>query len=295
MKKILVFGGSGFLGSHVADKLSLSGFEVTIFDKIESKFINKNQKMIIGDILDDKEVKNAVNGNDVVFNFAGLADIEESKKNPIGTVKQNILGNTIILDSCVKNKIKRYVFGSTVYVYSDLGSFYRVSKQACENYIEHYNQTYNLEYTILRFGSLYGPRSDLKNGIYRFIYQALKDKKINWNGSKKAMREFIHVEDAANCAIKILESEFINQHLILTGQQSITIENLFEMIQEILSKESITFKFDENSKSEHYKITPYIFNPKFGVKFNLDKHIDLGQGLTQMAADIFEKVRNEDT
>ena len=109
------------------------------------------------------------------------------------------------------------------------------------------------------------------------------------------MREFIHVEDAANCAIKILESEFINQHLILTGQQSITIENLFEMIQEILSKESITFKFDENSKSEHYKITPYIFNPKFGVKFNPDKHIDLGQGLTQMAAEIFEKVRNEDT
>ena len=295
MKKILVFGGSGFLGSHVADKLSLSGFEVTIFDKIKSKFLNKNQKMIIGDILNDKEVDNAVNGNDVVFNFAGLADIEESKKNPIGTVKQNILGNTIILDSCVKNNIKRYVFGSTVYVYSDLGSFYRVSKQACENYIEHYNQTYNLEYTILRFGSLYGPRSDLKNGIYRFIYQALKDKKINWNGSKKAMREFIHVEDAANCAIKILESEFINQHLILTGQQSITIENLFEMIQEILSKESITFKFDENSKSEHYKITPYIFNPKFGVKFNPDKHIDLGQGLTQMAAEIFEKVRNEDT
>ena len=141
MKKILVFGGSGFLGSHVADKLSLSGFEVTIFDKIKSKFLNKNQKMIIGDILSDKEVDNAVNGNDVVFNFAGLADIEESKKNPIGTVKQNILGNTIILDSCVKNNIKRYVFGSTVYVYSDLGSFYRVSKQACENYIEHYNQT----------------------------------------------------------------------------------------------------------------------------------------------------------
>ena len=295
MKKILVFGGSGFLGSHVVDQLSQSGFEVTIFDKIKSQFIKDNQKMILGDILDEKDVNNVVKENDVIYNFAGLADIEESKKNPIGTVKQNILGNTIILDACVKNNIKRYIFGSTVYVYSDLGSFYRVSKQACENYIEHYNQTYGLEYTILRFGSLYGPRSDLKNGIYRFIYQALKEKKITWNGSKNAMREFIHVGDAANCAVKILEPEFINQHLILTGQQSITIENLFIMIQEILKKENISFNFDENSQSEHYKITPYIFNPKFGIKFNPDKYIDIGQGLTQMVEEIFEKIRSENS
>ena len=293
MKKIIVFGGSGFLGSHVADKLSNSGYNVSIFDKVESNFVLNNQKMIKGNILNFEEVNNAMKGIDYVYNFAGLTDIEESKKDPLGTVEQNILGNSIILNSCINNNIKRYIFGSTVYVYSNLGSFYRISKQACENYIEHYQQVYNLDYTILRFGSLYGPRSDMRNGIYRFIYQALKNKKIEWNGSKYALREFIHVEDAADCTVKILDSKYINQHLILTGHQSLTINNLFIMIQEILSKENITFDFSETSNNEHYKTTPYIFSPKFGKKLNPDNYIDLGQGLTQMAEEIYEQINNE--
>lgn len=290
MKNIIVFGGSGFLGSHVADKLSHLGYNVSIFDKVESKFLLNTQKMIKGNILNTDEVNSAMQGIEYVYNFAGLTDIEESKKNPKGTVEQNILGNSVILDSCINHNIKRYIFGSTIYVYSNLGSFYRISKQACENYIEHYQQVYNLDYTILRFGSLYGPRSDLRNGIYRFIYQALNNKKIEWSGSKNALREFIHVEDAANCAVKILQTNYINQHLILTGHQSLTIKNLFLMIQEILSKEKIALVFNEKENNEHYKITPYIFNPKFGKKLNPDNYIDLGQGLTQMAEEIYEKI-----
>lgn len=293
MKNIIVFGGSGFLGSHVADKLSHSGYSISIFDKVESKFLLNNQKMIKGNILNIDEVNQAMQGINYVYNFAGLTDIEESKKDPQGTVEQNILGNSIILNSCIKNNIERYIFGSTVYVYSNLGSFYRISKQACENYIEHYQQVYNLNYTILRFGSLYGPRSDLRNGIYRFIYQAFKNKKIEWNGSKNALREFIHVKDAANCAVKILQPNYINQHLILTGHQSLTINNLFLMIQEILSKQNVTLIFNEKENNEHYKITPYIFNPKFGKKLNPDNYIDLGQGLTQMAEEIYEQINNE--
>ena len=293
MKNIIVFGGSGFLGSHVADKLSKCGYNVTIFDKIKSSFLLDNQKMVHGDILNEDEVEKAIKNFDCVYNFAGLADIEESKNDPTGTIKQNILGNSIILNSCINNNIERYVFGSSVYVYSNLGSFYRISKQACENYIEHYQQIYNLNYSILRFGSLYGPRSNMKNGIYRFIYQAFKNKKIEWNGSKNALREFIHVEDAADCAVKILDSKYINQHIILTGHQSLTIKNLFIMIQEILHKENITFNFLEESNSEHYKTTPYIFNPKLGKKLNPDNYIDLGQGLVQMAEIIYEKIKSE--
>ena len=99
MKNIIVFGGSGFLGSHVADKLSHSGYNVSIFDKVESNFILDNQKMIKGNIVNSEEVDKALEDIDYVFNFAGLADIEESKKDPLGTVEQNILGNLIILNS----------------------------------------------------------------------------------------------------------------------------------------------------------------------------------------------------
>ena len=238
-------------------------------------FINGSVKSEFSGLLPEKDIRQWLKKNlpnqfenqiRKATDFETKGYIEESKKDPLGTVEQNILGNSIILNSCINNNIKRYIFGSTVYVYSNLGSFYRISKQACENYIEHYQQVYNLDYTILRFGSLYGPRSDMRNGIYRFIYQALKNKKIEWNGSKYALREFIHVEDAADCAIKILDLKYINQHLILTGHQSLTINNLFIMIQEILSKENITFDFSETSNNEHYKTTPYIFSPKFGKK-----------------------------
>ena len=75
------------------------------------------------------EVNKAIKGNDLVFNFAGLSDIDDANKDPIGTVKSNILGNTNILESCRKRKVSRFIFASTVYVYSNLGGFYRVSKQ----------------------------------------------------------------------------------------------------------------------------------------------------------------------
>ena len=78
MKNVVVFGGSGFLGSHVSDKLIESGYTVTVFDKSESNYLNENINMVIGNILSEEEVQKAVNNADIVFNFAGLADIDAS-------------------------------------------------------------------------------------------------------------------------------------------------------------------------------------------------------------------------
>ena len=178
MKNVVVFGGSGFLGSHVCDKLVESDYTVTVFDKKESEFIKGKHNIVIGDILSEEEVGKAVKNANIVFNFAGLSDLNAAKSDPISTVRYNILGNTIILEACRKAGIDRFVFASSVYVYSSSGGFYRCSKQACEQYIENYHRTYNLDYTILRYGSLYGPRSDSNNGIYRFVKQALTERKM---------------------------------------------------------------------------------------------------------------------
>lgn len=146
--KVIVFGGSGFLGSHVADSLTKAGHQVTIFDQKPSLHIQPTQKMLIGDILEPQEVSEAIKGCDVVYNFAGLADIDEARTKPIETVKSNILGNTILLDAAAKHRVKRFLFASTVYVYSSSGSFYSASKKACESYIENYQRIYGLNYTI---------------------------------------------------------------------------------------------------------------------------------------------------
>ena len=142
--KILIIGGSGFLGSYVADELFRKGHKVILFDKKKSKRANKKIKIIIGDIQNHFILKKAIKGVDVVYNFAAIADIGEALRKPIQTVKTNILGVVNILEICKKYKIKRVVFASSIYVHSQQGGFYRASKQAAELYIEEYSKQHGL-------------------------------------------------------------------------------------------------------------------------------------------------------
>jgi UDP-glucose 4-epimerase len=205
--KAIVFGGSGFLGSHVADALTGAGYETTVFDIAASPYLQKSQQMITGNILDKKAVEKAVAGCDVVYNFAGMADIQEAHDKPLETIESNVLGNTMVLEACRINKVKRFVFASTIYVYSNAGSFYRSSKQACELIIENYHEVFGLPYTILRYGSLYGPRAGETNWIYSALKQAVTDGKISRPGDGEEIREYIHVEDAARCSLMVLDKE----------------------------------------------------------------------------------------
>ncbi|MGK5094977.1 NAD(P)-dependent oxidoreductase [Deltaproteobacteria bacterium TL4] len=290
--KTTVFGGSGFLGSHVCDKLSESGYDVTIFDLRPSPWLRADQKMILGNIIEEADVAKAVEGADFVFNFAGIADIGEANERAVDTVRYNVLGNAIILDACVKYQTKRYVFASSIYVYSKAGGFYRCSKQACESYIENYSDTCGLEYTVLRYGSLYGPRAGETNGIYRFIKEAQQTGKISYYGSPNALREYIHIEDAALCSVEILSPAYINQHIVLTGHQPMRVGDLFRMIAEIIGK-PLEFEFNRNPQSFHYEVTPYSFSPKIGKKLAPVLHTDLGQGILRMVENIHKELHPE--
>ena len=86
--------------------------------------------------------------------------LDEALNEPVKSVNVNILATVQALELCRKYKVKRFVYASTIYVNSIDGGFYRSSKKAAEDYVEEYNKLYGLNYTILRFGSLYGPRSD---------------------------------------------------------------------------------------------------------------------------------------
>ena len=136
--KVVVFGGCGFLGSHVTDELSNQGCHVTIFDVKPSPYASSREEMVIGDILNRDQVFKVVKDKDIVFHFAGLADLDDASTKPMETVAQNILGTVNILDAAVEAGIKRFVFASSIYVYSGLGGFYRCSKQAAEIYVEEF-------------------------------------------------------------------------------------------------------------------------------------------------------------
>ena len=286
--KTIVFGGSGFIGSHVADILSEKGYDVSIFDIKSSEYIKPEQRMILGNILDEKAVKKAVKGVHIVYNFAGIADIDEAREKPLETIKNNILGNAIILEAVKDQKIERYIFASTIYVYSNSGSFYRSSKQACELHIEDYSKMYRIPYTILRYGSLYGSRADERNFIYKILKQAILENKISYWGKGEEIREYIHVEDAARCSVEILDKSFINQNVILTGHHPIKTKDLLVMINEIFGTK-LKIEFKRKNIEDHYEITPYSFNPKIGRKYISSYYLDMGQGLLQCIEDLHKK------
>lgn len=287
--KATVFGGAGFLGRHVADALSEAGHEVLIYDIKQSSYIRKFQKMIVGNVLDEEKVAETVKGCDVVYNFAGLADIDEASKKPLETIKANILGNTIILEASRQANIKRFVFASSLYVYSKAGSFYRSSKQSCELIIENYNEVYGLPYTILRFGSLYGPGADERNFIYRIIKESLTSNKIVREGDGEEIREYIHVYDAAKGSVACLSDEFENDYVIITGNQQMKIKDLLVMINEMLNNK-IEIEYLPPTSSHHYEITPYTFAPRMAKRLVEKSYIDLGQGILNCIQSIYKEI-----
>jgi UDP-glucose 4-epimerase len=280
-KSVLVLGGSGFLGAGVAKELSKQGYEVSIFDVVRP---SEEFTFIEGSILDQSAVFDAVSKFNYVYNFAGIADIAKAGDDPIGTIQLNILGNANILEAIKQSPVERYVYASTAYVYSQSGSFYRCSKQACETYIEEYSRKYGMNYTILRYGSLYGDEASGRNAIQGFIESAVANKKISYKGSRDAVREYIHVDDASKSSVDILEKEFANKHVLLTGTQPMRVKDLLEMIAEMLPFDvEIEFEQDkENYNSAHYTMTPYSFSPSVGVKFTRPIFTDIGEGLLRL-------------
>ena len=282
-KRILITGGSGFLGSHIADELSIFGHQVSILDLKESRFLRPDQQMIIGDITNNSFVNETLKNIDIVYHLAAMADLNEAQNKPTDTVRINILGTINLLEAAKKNNVERFVFGSTVYVYSREGGFYRCSKQACENYIEEFHSRFGLNYTILRFGSLYGPRADESNGVYRLLKQFMEGNALEYSGKSSDKRDYIHVFDAAKLSAQILADEYENKHLVLTGNDKLTISELFRTFEEILNK-SVKVKYlgDEGKGNGHYNITPYAYTPKVGKKLIANEYVDMGQGIIQV-------------
>ena len=289
--RVCVIGGSGFLGSHVADQLSAAGHEVRIYDRTPSPWLQAGQSMCLGDVLAAETLIAAVSGCDAVYNFAALADLNDALNKPLETVKVNVLGNVHVLEACRQQGVKRFVYASTVYVYSREGGFYRCSKQAAEQYVEEYQRVYGLDYTILRYGSLYGPRADQSNGLYRIVKRALDAGILRYEGSADTLREYIHVEDAARASVAALGDDFRNQSVVLTGQEPMRVLDLLEMLAEILGLKKAV-EFIEGDQLGHYVRTPYAYQPKLGRKYIPPMHVDLGQGLLQLIEDIRRQTSN---
>lgn len=293
MDKVVVIGGSGFMGSHTADELSNRGFDVTIFDKSISPWLKENQNMIEGDMLDIDQVSKAIKEAKFVYHFGGVADIGDAKKIPFETINHNVISAAVVMEAAAKEGVKRIIYASTMYVYSPYGSFYRASKQAAETIIEAYTEEYSLEHTLLRYGSLYGPRAQEWNGLKRYVDQVIRDGKLNYSGTGSERREYIHVKDAARLSVDILDESHKNQAITVTGNQVLNSNELIDMIFEIAGVKKEVIINNKTKSNDHYTMTPYRYTPKAAKKLVPDEFIDLGQGIFEIVEDIYNEIDKE--
>ena len=290
-KKILVLGASGFLGRHLVKSL-VDNNKVVQFDTEPNSFNHPNAVFIQGSILDKGMVLKAAEEVDIVYHFAAMTDLDIVNNNPAKAIEVNIAGTSNILDACIKEKVERFIFSSSVYVYSQFGGVYKSTKQACELLIEDFDKMHGLNYTILQLGSVYGPGAKQTNLISRLIKEALTTDQFQHSGSGVEERQYIFVKDVVNALINIANSQYKNKKVILLGSESVRISQLMEMISSQLEKDIYKI-FKKDGYGIHYKSSPFQTDPKGAIYYKLESPTPLKDGLRETIKFIQEELSNQ--
>ena len=276
-KKILILGSSGFLGSHLV-KFLLKNNEVVQFDMNPPPQKIADSEFIKGSILDKTLVTSAMKDVDIVYHFAAMTDIDIVNESPAQAIEVNIAGTSNVLEACVQEKIERFIFSSSVYVYSEFGGVYKSTKQACELLIEDYNKMHDLGYTILQLGSVYGPGAKQINLISRLINEALSLKEIHHYGTGEEVRQYIYVKDVVQAAATSIDNNYKNKKIILLGNERIIISELMDKII-FYTDSNIQKVFHNDQYGIHYKLSPFHTNPDGAVNLKIETPVLLNSGL----------------
>ncbi len=280
-KKFLVTGASGFLASHVSDLLSKKGYDVTLFDKKKSKYKNKNQKMVIGNLKNFNHLLITTKNIHTIFHFGGTADLNESNKDPFRTIENNIFTTVKILKACQINKVKRIVFASSIYAISEQGGIYSTSKLSSEMLIEKLCKKFKIKYVILRFGTVYGERANKFNTVQKYINDAKKNRRIFRESKGNEIRSYIHVRDVAKIVCFSLLKKFENGYYNILGDKKIKVKELLYLIKSELPNIKITFSREDNRKY-NYKVNPFTYKLRKGKKIKLNNYCSLKNGLRRL-------------
>lgn len=245
-----VTGGSGFIGSHVVDKLIDGGYEVVVIDhRVKPHRPDVEFKDV--DIVDFASVLNATKDCDYIFHLAAVSNVNHALEKPVYSVQLNVGGTLNVLEAARQNKVKRVFFASTVWIYTGCnehnvhedspfympgaGHIYSSSKIASELFICDYWKLYKVPYTILRYGIPYGPRMREELVIPIFLKKALNGEPLTISGDGSQYRNFVYVEDLADAHILAMDNKKAeNQIFNLEGMRKITIREIAETIKKLL-------------------------------------------------------------
>jgi len=277
--RALVTGGSGFLGSHVADAASARGFAVRLLDVVSSPWRTPVQEQVVADVRDEDAVAAAMADCDVVLHLAAVADLGAANIDPARAEDVNVGGTRNVLSAAARHGVRRVVHASSIYVHARAGGAYRDSKRRAERLVLDARDA-GLPTTVLRFGSLYGPRADAGNAVRRILTQALTEGRIDFWGDGTEVREYVHVLDAAGLALDALDDAHAGAVLHLTGRQRVTTRELLDLVAEMVGDVDVTLQ--DRPFEGRYRLTPYALDDdpvELGRTLSGATAIDLGPGL----------------
>ena len=278
MKKILITGSEGFIGSHLVEHLVKKNYKVKAFvlynsfnkngwlDTLDKKLLQKIE-IHYGDIRDYKNLSFAFKNVDQVIHLAALIGIPYSYTSAKSYIDTNIIGTYNILEHCLKSKIKKLIVTSTSEVYGSAlklpidenhklqaQSPYAATKIASDKLTESYIKSFNLNAVILRPFNTYGPRQSTRAVIPTIITQMLKNKKIEL-GSLNPKRDFNYVDDVCDGFEKILKNNTLNgKEVNICSGQSISISDLTQLIGKIMKKKIVIKKSKKRSRPKNSEV-----------------------------------------
>lgn len=299
MKKILVTGGAGFIGSNLVAALLERDYQVICLDNLVTGSLNnikdftKNShfQFVEGDILDYELLLKLSKGVFAISHQAALGSVPRSIKDPISSNRVNVEGTLNVFKACVDNEIQRVVYAASSSTYGDspelpkkeenIGkplSPYAVTKLVNELYADVFQRVYGLNSIGLRYFNVFGPKQD-PNGAYAaviplFIKAILSNQRPVINGDGFHSRDFTFVSNAVDANIKALESPLENYNAVYNiacGQRT-TLNELVEMVNEIAEQETGVDYRDEregdvkHSLADISKANKYLnYDPKYSV------------------------------
>lgn len=257
-KNVVVTGGLGFIGSHIVDEL-VEDNKVTIIDNLSSgKYENlkepnhENLEVIEAD-LNDTNLNEILKGKDYVFHLAALASVPGSVEEPLNYNITNIDATLKLLIACVEENIKKVIFSSSSAVYGENPNMplketelympcspYASQKASCELYLKSFYESYGLNYVVLRYFNVFGPKQDINSQyaavIPKFIYSIMDNKQATIFGDGEQSRDFIFVKDIVKANISACESDY-NGIVNVASGKAMTINQLYEIIKDVLNSD----------------------------------------------------------
>jgi UDP-glucose 4-epimerase len=248
--KVLVTGGAGFVGRETVKLLQRSGYAVTVLDKAEKPEDFVNVKYIRGDLQNAAKCVVACAGQDFVIHLAAKPRIPESFIDPDSYFDDNVTGTKNILTAASAVGVRKFVYCSSSSIYGnnppphkpyhkpDPLNYYAMTKLFGEHLCKQYKNMFNLDYTILRFFTVYGPEQpgcdDKGLMIAKFARLAKEGKPLTVHGDGELRRDYIHVSDVAAAIVAAVETRVKSEIFNVGTGHNISVNSVVDILREFV-------------------------------------------------------------